>query len=435
MLTNLQIDVTQDGQQIKEALINRYHLQKRDIHYNDNNEANTNFVGVVQCGSYVLFSMPKHFKNINEFKSYDNKEKLQCIRLIMDSIVQSARGYRNTDYDSTVEGASDIAVNAYFKVYQYFVNYGLYHEENSEIKPNHGNKISWKDTFRKADKYITKQGIIYSPLFYKKKRENETIVTESMIFVINYTYQLLANYVNLPRNINIARRGINKAILGNTAVIHKLQDILSRAFKDIDRDLIRNIILFLKKANSSKKKISEYKCYNYESVWEKAVHNYLNTCFDGIDKKGNVLFTSSHHIDNDKKFKKKPFHDYNTVEKNKRWRIEPDHYRFDTKKHLLYLFDSKYYTKIDKLNYKQVVYHILLRNKYLNWFKKKYSNLSEKHLNFEIFDSLIMPTEGKTETEDYLNISNDYLSESERPITIYLTRINMIDVLTNYVSK
>ncbi len=444
MLTNLQIDVTQDRQPINEELISRYHLQKRDIVYLKDNKARTNFVGVVQNGPYILLSIPKHFKNINEFKSYDNNKKSRYIKLIMDSIVQSTKGYRNTNYDSNIEIASNIAINAYFNVYQYFVNYGMYHEENSEIKPNHGNKISWKDTFRKANKYITKQGIIYSPLFYKKKKDNETIVTESMIFVINYTYQLLGDYMNLSRNTNIARRGVNKSILGNSAVIHKLQTILSMTFKDIDRNLIRNIIIFLKKANSSKKMILEYKCYDYENVWEKAVHKYLNTCFDKVDEKGNLLFTSSHHLNS--KFKKDPFH-YNEVEKNNKWNIEPDHYYLDTKNKIIYLLDSKYYTKIDELNHKQFVYHILLSNllnnllsnKYLD--SKEYSNfkkfdslISNEHSDFKIFDSLIMPTEGNTRTEDYVNIKKEYLFNSNKPIIIHLTHINMIDVLTNYLS-
>ena len=70
------------------------------------------------------------------------------------------------------------------------------------------------------------------------------------------------------------------------------------------------------------------------------------------------------------------------------------------------------------LNHKQFVYHILLTNKYPE---------------YTIFDSLIMPSSGKTRTNKYVNINEQYLNQDKKPIIIYLTHLNMIEVLKNYV--
>lgn len=72
---------------------------------------------------------------------------------------------------------------------------------------------------------------------------------------------------------------------------------------------------------------------------------------------------------------------------------------------------------MNDLNHKQFVYHVLISNKYQD---------------YKIFDCLVMPFEKKNKTEDYVNISNEYLLNN-KPITIYLTRLNMVEVLENYV--
>lgn len=413
----LKIDVSQDGELISDALINKYGLRRNDLFYSNDGNVYANFVGVVQRGNEILISMPKHFMKIHDFKKCDNSKKKEYIRLIMDSINESTKGYQNSDYQFKDNDNTTFALAAYFKVYDYFSKYGLYHEVRQEIKPNKGNKISWKDTLHRSTKFITGGNLIFSPLFYKKKTTDETIITDCMIFIINYTSQLLGELMTLPSNSRIADRGIKPSILGNTAIINRLQEILSRTFKDINQQLIKNIIIFLKQVNSSPWKVPDIKYYTYSSVWEQAVQKYLINHFKGIDESKNVIFTPELEYTNS--FIKKPMY-YNTVKNHQDWYLEPDHFLIEEATKHIYVFDSKYYRQLNDLNHKQFVYHVLLSNKYPK---------------YEIFDSLVMPSENPTRTEEYVNISDEYLLSREMPINIYLTRLNMIEVLYDYVKK
>lgn len=415
-ITQLKIDTAQDGAPISNEFIENYGLSKNDLFYSNKNEVYSNFVGVVQRGDRVLISIPKHFKYISEFQKYNDERKKKYIRLIMDSINESIFGYQNSAINNSKEVSSDFALDAYFKIYHYYSQYGLYHEEHQEIKPNKGNKISWKETLHRSNKFINNGNIIFSPLFFKKKITDETIITECMVFAINYTQSLLGDLMTLPSNSKIAGRGVNPKFLNNSAIIYKLQEILSRTFKDINKQLILNLIIFLKKVNSCPRQIPDIKYYNFASTWEQAVHKYLNEHFDKVDEENNIIFTPLDTQSINNNFVKKSFN-YNVVKKYRSRRLEPDHYLKDDKQRLIYIFDSKYYRSMNDLNHKQFVYHVLISNKYQD---------------YKIFDCLVMPFEKKTKTEDYVNISNEYLLNN-KPITIYLTRLNMVEVLENYV--
>ena len=418
------IDIIQDGQPItknKEDLIKKYGLSRRDIFYSYNNETYiSNFVGIVQRGNNILVSIPKHFKNINSFINAERKEKINDIRLIMDCIRESTFDLQYSTFDETKDIDTNFPLNAYFNIYRYFSKYGLYHEEYSEIKQNNGSKISWKSTLKRSMKLIVDGNLIFTPLFYKKVRNNETIVTECMISIINYTTSTLGDFFTLPDNTMIANRGINSAIFGNETIIFKLEEILSKTFKDINKKLIRNIITYLKGVNSIKEESLDIKYYNFANIWETAVNKYLNDHFEKIDVNDHIVFTKegSH-----KRFIKKPIY-YNSVTKYSNWYLEPDHFLIDKDNRIVYLFDSKYYTKLLDINHKQFMYHILYQNKYSD---------------YRLYDSLLLPSEKDTATEEYVDIKKDLLpqgiiSQGQQPIKIYLTKLNTIDVLKNYVN-
>ena len=410
----LQIDVIQDGQTIPNGYIDKYNLEKRDIFYPSNGEARSNFVGIVQRDESILISIPKHFMHVSDFKTQSTPEKKKYTRLIMDSINASVLGYQNSSYDSKLDTSSNFALAAYFNIYEYFAQYGLYQEDYQEIRPNSGNKVSWKDTLRKSNKFFSNGNIIFSPLYYKKRRSNQTLITECMISILNYTQSLLGDFITLPDTSKIANKGFNKNIFNNESVILKLQEILTTTFKDINRQLIRNIIIFLKKVNDNKLEVVDIKYYGFAHTWETAVEKYLNDHFLGISKDNEVIFSNTN---TQKKFIKDKI-SYNDANKFSYWRLEPDHVLIDDKNKFIYLFDSKYYTTLKDLNHKQFVYHILYSN---GW------------PTYQIYDSLILPTEEKGFTEEYLKLNKKYSLRGRTAVNIYLTYLNMIEVLENFI--
>lgn len=411
----LKIDVIQDGQKVKNGIIKQYDLEKNDIFYSSSGVAYSNFVGMVQRGTRILVSIPKHFKSVTEFESTDTKTKIKNIKLIIDTIKTNTLDFQNTTYETNKNFSSEFALNAYFNIYTYFSEHGPYVEELEEISKKNGKIISWKNTLSRSNKFLIKGNLVYSPIFYKKKKKHETLVTECMIFALNYTQNILGDFMTLPNTSNIANRGVDLSILGNEFIIYELEEILCNTFKDINRQLIKNIIIFLKRVNSMKEQIPSFKEYNYEIIWEKAVEKYLNIYWSKIkiDCGNNNIKTSNKNI----KFEKKVFSGFNII--NHEWKLEPDHFYKDKINKIIYILDSKYYTSINKLNHKQFVYHILLSNKFPN---------------YQVFDSLILPSKGKTGIKDYLDVDRSYLGKGKKHIKIHIIKLNMIQVLKNYVN-
>lgn len=411
----LKIDVIQDGQKVKNGIIKQYDLEKNDIFYSSSGVAYSNFVGMVQRGTRILVSIPKHFKSVTEFESTDTKTKIKNIKLIIDTIKTNTLDFQNTTYETNKNFSSEFALNAYFNIYTYFSEHGPYVEELEEISKKNGKIISWKNTLSRSNKFLIKGNLVYSPIFYKKKKKHETLVTECMIFALNYTQNILGDFMTLPNTSNIANRGVDLSILGNEFIIYELEEILCNTFKDINRQLIKNIIIFLKRVNSMKEQIPSFKEYNYEIIWEKAVEKYLNIYWSKIkiDCGNNNIKTSNKNI----KFEKKVFSGFNII--NHEWKLEPDHFYKDKINKIIYILDSKYYTSINKLNHKQFVYHILLSNKFPN---------------YQVFDSLILPSKGKTGIKDYLDVDKSYLGKGKKHIKIHIIKLNMIQVLKNYVN-
>lgn len=409
------IDVIQDGQEVKDGIIKKYDLEKNDIFYSSSGIAYSNFVGMVQRGTRILVSIPKHFKSVTEFESTDKKSKIKNIKLIIDTIKTNILDFQNTTYETNKNFSSEFALNAYFNIYTYFSEHGPYVEELEEISKKNGKIISWKNTLSRSNKFLIKGNLVYSPIFYKKKKKHETLVTKCMIFALNYTRNILGDFMTLPNTSSIANRGVDLNILGNEFIIYELEEILCNTFKDINRQLIKNIIIFLKRVNSMKEQIPSFKEYNYEIIWEKAVEKYLNIYWSKIKigYRNNNIKTLNKNI----KFEKKVFSGFNMI--NHEWKLEPDHFYKDKINKIIYILDSKYYTSLNQLNHKQFVYHILLSNKFPN---------------YQVFDSLILPTKGKTGIKEYLDVDKSYLEKGKKHIKIHIIKLNMIQVLKNYVN-
>lgn len=200
-------------------------------------------------------------------------------------------------------------------------------------------------------------------------------------------------------------------------ILNFLYQFRNTIYKDIDKELFNDIIVFLEKLNAgSRDKQHAVKDYSFSSVWEKAVEKYLNDYFVGM-KDGKLEYSEGKNAGR-KRFGKQVNRGYNRARPE--WSMQPDHYYKDG--NTLYIFDSKYYNDVTDLNHKQFVYHVLYGRK----VKVTY-------------DALIIPSYGKTDTELYVDIPYDWDcsdesgSDDDGGIVIYLNRLNTIDVLKNFI--
>ncbi|MCQ5149645.1 hypothetical protein, partial [Coprococcus eutactus] len=68
------------------------------------------------------------------------------------------------------------------------------------------------------------------------------------------------------------------------SVINQLYQVQATIFKDIDKDLVNNLIVFFERVNDKAKDAMSFKDHSYSSLWETAVRKYLELHFEGIDE-------------------------------------------------------------------------------------------------------------------------------------------------------
>lgn len=356
--------------------------------------------------------------NLEDFRKLDYHEKIVHVRLIMANVCRKFDSQWYTRFDRHEDTEGNFAMDAFYRIYDYYRRYDLYKVNKRTIKPGYYGKVEWKDTMNRASKVIDHGNLVLLPMYIKEKQQVENLITESMIFAINYTELLFGQFIDLPDNSKIAGRGIDARFLNNTKeILNFLYQFRNTIYKDIDKELLNDIIVFLEKLNAgSRDKQHAVKDYSFSSVWEKAVEKYLNDYFVGM-KDGKLEYNEEKNAGK-KRFGKQVNRGYNRARPE--WSMQPDHYYKDG--NTLYIFDSKYYNDVTDLNHKQFVYHVLYGRK----VKVTY-------------DALIIPSSGKTDTELYVDIPYDWDcsdesgSDDDRGIVIYLNRLNTIDVLKNFI--
>ena len=422
----LNIEAIQDGLEIEDQdVIKRYALSGRDVQDKYDRETGrtypvAKFVGIVAglSGTDLLISLPKNYMNLEDFRKLDYHEKIRHVRLIMANVCRKFDSQWYTRFDRHEDTEGNFAMDAFYRIYDYYRRYDLYKVNKRTIKPGYYGKVAWKDTMNRASKVIDHGNLVLLPMYIKEKQQVENLITESMIFAINYTELLFGQFIDLPDNSKIAGRGINARFLNNTKeILNFLYQFRNTIYKDIDKELLNDIIVFLEKLNAgSRDKQHAVKDYSFSSVWEKAVEKYLNDYFVGM-KDGKLEYNEEKNAGK-KRFGKQVNRGYNRARPE--WSMQPDHYYKDG--NTLYIFDSKYYNDVTDLNHKQFVYHVLYGRK----VKVTY-------------DALIIPSSGKTDTELYVDIpyywdcSDESGSDDDGGIVIYLNRLNTIDVLKNFI--
>lgn len=422
MKDTLKIDVIQDGEVISKEIEAKYQFADRDIKitYDSQKGKNVhkaNFVGIIHSRSVedaLLFSMPKHYMNLDEFMVLSFQEKISHIKCILETINKYVSDEQYSNHELDKDLVSDFPFDAYWNIYRYYKNYGLYHNSAVMYKKGYGGKVSWKKTMSRATKLISNGNLIFTPFMLEKKQFLDNLITETMIFVLNYTQKMFNLFINLPNTSELMGYGLKPAILSNPkGIINRLIAIREKIFKDVDLNLINSLILFLERVNANEKQRTlNIKYYSYPYIWEKAVEKYLNDYLESVDA------TKLHYADrviSKFHFKKRVQGKYDR--QNPKHSLEPDHYYFDELERKLYIFDSKYYVSLKELNHKQIVYHVL------------FGNLEKAN---RVYDALIIPTEGPTNTEVHTDIDQDYLEQGGHEIKIFLNKLNTVQVLANY---
>lgn len=410
-----------DGECIEQSILDYFKLSSNDVRYDKKiNRYRFDFVGFVFSKEKILVVFPKNYYEDADiyFFNATKAELKDDIKILYNSIQKYSKNPSTKAKADSYLGAkdnyeSDYPFNDFYKIYDYYRRYGLYKEQEEIIKASTHGKVSWKKTIQKSQVIISEGNLIFLPLYIKKNNLLTGFITDCMAFVIDYTISYFKDFIALPR---IYYRQNNFNYFNNVDyVVKKLRELKVNIHKDIDRELVENLISFFlqykAKCNGGNIHI---KINYFDMVWQSAVELYLNSYYDGFDKLHNSIIFNKSRTCSAVNFEKKIIQ----VDDSKNgYKIELDHFTIDGSN--MYIFDSKYYYKLDRLNYKQYSYNELLR-----YFIPNVT---------DIISVLILPGRVKSDTHFSL------LSTLQGPRTtgniIYEQYIDVEDVLKNYIKS
>ncbi|OAP97390.1 LlaJI family restriction endonuclease [Ligilactobacillus aviarius] len=410
------IDVVMDKRTVSKELVKRYQLE------DEVKNGCSRFVGIIykdtDKGVNILVSLPFNYMNVKEFQSRNIKERFSNIQTILTSILKYNRTQGLVGLD---DFHCSFPINAYNQVYTFYQKYGLYRENITNIKQGQNGNIDWKSTFRKSNSFInTKTNtIVYFPFYQKEKIVTNNLITECMAFVLNYTKEYFKDILQLPISAELESFGVNYSLLNNKDyVVQQLKEELSHTYKDYLRNLITNLIRFFEKLETNYSYDFSMIQFEFHNVWEHAVNEFLTNHFIGVDEDKTLFKFTNEKIE--KFFFQKDSRSYDLVNANNR--LEPDHYYYDKKNNVQYIFDSKYMEKLNGLNHKQLIYGIL------------YSKGIEKTFNTLVLPGLPSINKNSVQGTKHVEVKKNLLPDSINELIVYQIKINEKFVLESFIN-
>lgn len=317
----------------------------KDVHTGeatDEYEYVLNFVGFIVNEDNEVFSVfPKNYRvdNLNENSS-------NLFNVIAKHMQKRPELYLGEEYGKKFKTNYPFA--AFFGVYDYYSKYGLYFADTIFVRPNAGGKVNWKETIRLSGKYVSNNRVSFFPLYYNKKYNFTTFLTECMIYSIDYTLNKFGVFIGFENTgLHMPEFDFLKE---KEVVLENLYSLRQQTFKDSLITLIDHLINFFLELHEGG---SFYlKHYSFSTVWEDMVLGYLKANYKEITNDKIVLDPSNAK---NIQFSKPRFH---PNEANRNQYFEPDYYYQDGSTQLI--FDAKYYTSSRGMDYKQIAYYLFL---------------------------------------------------------------------------
>lgn len=379
-------------------------LSKRDtsIHeLSDIEEEVLNFTGIIIEDKQIFVSFPKQYIP-------SDTDITEDIDLLFTTLMRHKKENQDLYINKSINFKTNFPFNAFFEIYNYYTKYGIYKEDNTKIQTGYNGKVAWKHTIKNSSKVIGQNGLVFLPLQIKSIDRKETLLSEFMLYAIDYTLELFYTFWKRPLvNGYILQK---KYIYNKSYVLENLYLIEKKLFKDIHKRLVHSLIDFFRAVTAGGQYF--FKHYSFSSVWEDMINKYLNYNFIGEYNKKLYFKPSAQKRNN---FKKAVFHP-NLVNKNQN--IQPDCYLVDNENQ--YIFDAKYYNEINGINYKQIVYYFCLKN---------YRTESSKYT--QTINALILP--GHNRQQIHFQFDPIYNNE-ESGFYIIECYLNIKSVMKLYIS-
>lgn len=347
-------------------IIERLNLEKYFISVDG--KWSPDFVGFIITEKEIIISFPKHYYS----KNYQITDK--DISLISKLMIKT-RYLSGLDNDLGIY--NNFPLTSYLYICNYYKKYGLYNESKSKRQKGYKGKIDWTNTIRKSNKVISGNNLIFLPFIIQKNMSLEVFLTECMVYALNEGFNRFGRYFDVGVSIN--KMTNNPMFRNKDIVIKQLNLLKSEHFKDNERLLIEHLIRYFKWSNKSGNRTILI-TKNFENYWEVMVEGFMNSKLSEIKESGELIFKrNSNRYNFSQEIEYIESLEVRESRLSRSFSVEYDHLCIQLDD-IAYLFDSKYYKEIRGLDYKQMAYYYILRS-------------SEKYINKQVINGLILPTE------------------------------------------
>jgi len=448
-----------DGEPVRKEILDAF--QGREwFSYDDirgrKDEEKSNFVGFIFKGDTALISFPKHYMDKDELEALElnfkeSEPHYKLLYKVMNKILKDTSSKDERFQGLKEEFNSYFPFSAYYQIYDYYKNFGLFTNVQTRKKFGYSGKISWKDTIQKSPMVVNKGNVLYMPMVIKKQVEEHVFISKCMSYVINSTLQKFSIFLEgVPPELDYNDIVFDEK--SNDFIISHLIAAKRTFFKDVHVSLIDALIEFFKKEKNNGGHW-QLKIYSFDVIWESLVANYLRQSFLGFDHQ-TKRFKFCEVGGVNKNFKKevavKPdirnrYNDEKVVDGEKVFSLRLDYY-FEENGYR-YILDAKYYTEITGLNYKQISYYFLTKNARLNneLLESVGSNITNHYINQPIpecnpneismytVNALLLPCENdERKTETHFQLNTDY-NKDETHFEVLSVYLNVHKLMTLYV--
>lgn len=359
------------------------------------------FVGLLVVDNHILLSFPKHFR-------WDKKQLTSDSQLLLDVLVKIQR--RGIDTEGELN--EGFPLSAFLSIYDYYRRYGLYWQEDTEVRNGYSGTIDWHKTIQTITPLQVQRNLLLMPLKIKQKAFKQHFVTQCMVYALQTTLNTLTGLFNVS-DFPIEEIPLTIDFTHPRPILMRLNEILRVTFRDHQRQLIISLIHFFEKEAEEAQGKWILRVHDFSFIWEEIVQHYLNQHF---------LYVKDDQL----KFGKQAEADFQKIrfypdKKQSGYQIEPDYYYENTTLNQRYLFDAKYYQRVNELNYKQIAYYFLLKDKF-----------SEESFCGKTYNALILPTSKSSYQTEHFLLKEEF-NRDEDHFVVYEQYLNIKEVMKDYL--
>ena len=245
------------------------------------------FVGFKVKENDIQLSFPIGYDiQENEF-NIENKEKIEEIKKDIKNLIKVLEENEDYYYD---KGDIKFGFSSAIFIIENYLKYGMYTGNNELYNINGNGKIAWKETLNRIEPILSRNNYFYNNFYTIKKQTYETKITKIHKYCLNVSLKVLGWMYNIKHEEKINRP------FDDDEMIYELTQELYKINEDRKKQILKEMIYFIKGTNSSKilnnNEFAIGRNY-FDKVWEGILRKQIYKQYDEFECYPNTYYYSN----------------------------------------------------------------------------------------------------------------------------------------------